>query len=187
MTELRFVKYTEEYKIKLRGIWYSAERPDGSKFRKLLLKENAVDEYGRIPHRNVLNEWRRDMMWDFWADALDTRVMTIEENDLVTKKADMLKRHADLGWELQLNGMKYLKESGFDTSASAVAAIIKGAELERESRGVGEMMIKMAKMTDTDLVQEILKLSARASENNQIIDSDEVLPVEDGDDTASTT
>lgn len=141
-----------------------------------------VDERGRIPNPQIISRWRNNEMWDLWADDLDARAMTVVEDSLIAQKAEMLKRHADMAHQLQLQGMDYLKEEGFDSSSSAVTAIIKGAELERTARGIGEMIVKMAQMDDTQLADEIVKLLNRAGENNQIIDADEV-PEEKKEDT----
>lgn len=177
----QFREYTDDYKLKTKTEWYSAGRPTSPDLRKILLSKDVKDEVGRIPAVSALNKWRDQQLWDIWADELDSRALTLVEDDLIIKKAEMLKRHATMAEELQLEGMTYLKENKFDTSASAVTAIIKGAELERESRGVGEMMVKMAKMGNNELVQEILRLSARAGDNEQIIDSEEVPEEKDND------
>jgi len=170
-------EYTEEYKEKCKQAWYAAGRPTNS---NLWYNATPEDDLGRKPTAPVLRRWRNDRMWDFWGDEMDSRAIAIVEDSLITKKAEMLQRQADMAWELQTNGMQYLKEKGFDTSASAVSAVIRGAELERTSRGIGEMIVKMASMGDSELKDEIIKMINRGSENDQIVDVEEV-PEKKGD------
>lgn len=166
-----FAEFSDEYKEKCKTAWYADGRPAQFERIHAIIPE---DERGRKPIIRTLRQWKKDMMWDFWADDLDSRALAIVEDTLISKKVEMLKRHADMGQELQLRGMSYLKETGFDTSSSAVSAIIKGSELERTSLGIGEMFEKMAKMTDGELKDEIMNQINRASEAGQIIDVQEV-------------
>ena len=71
-------------------------------------------------------------------------------------------------------GMEFLASGTFDSSASAVAAIKAGVEIERTSRGICDMLVRMSQMGDDSLKQEIMKYINRASENNQIVDADVV-------------
>jgi len=171
-----FIEFTDEYKETCRTTWYADGRT--TQFEKLQVII-PKDSRGRKPTVRTLRQWKKDMMWDFWADDLDSRALAILEDTLITQKAEMLKRHAGMAHALQMQGMTYLEKTGFDTSSSAVSAIIKGAELERVSRGIGEMMVKMATMTDGELKDEIMNQINRASENNQIIDSELVPEKED--------
>jgi len=96
------------------------------------------------------------------------------EDDLIQRKAVMLQEQAQRGFDLQVEGMKYIKEEGFDSSSAAVQAVVRGAELERTSRGIGEMILKMSKMSDVDLKAEIIKGMKQMSEAGQIIDVEPV-------------
>jgi hypothetical protein len=166
-----FTEYTDEYKEKCKQAWYAVGRPKNA---KLWLDATPIDDLGRKPNAILLRKWRSERMWDFWADDMDSRAIAIVEDTLITQKAQMLQRQADMAWKLQDKGIAYLEAEGFDNSSSAVQAIIRGAELERTSRGIGEMIVKMASMGDTELKDEIVKMINRASENDQIIDMDEV-------------
>jgi hypothetical protein len=163
-----FQQYTDEYKTIVRQTWFQAGMPSAEKLYGLL----PPDVNNNIPSVNTLASWRRDQLWDIWADELNSRAMTIVEDNLIMQKVEMLKRHAQDAAKLQEMGLTYLKEHKFDTSSAAVSAVIRGAELERTSRGVGELILKMAKMDDGALKNEIMALIARASENNQIVDVD---------------
>ena len=79
-------------------------------------------------------------------------------------------------------GMEFLASGTFDSSSSAVAAIKAGVEIERTSRGVGDMLVRMSQMGDDALKQEIMKYINRASENNQIVDAEEIPDKEESTD-----
>lgn len=177
----RVAAYTEDYKTECKHAWFSAGRPPRAKD---FLECVPFDAHGRKPTINLLREWRRDLMWDFWADEMDSKAVAIVEDELIVKKTEMLRRHAEMAENLQNLGMEYLKNGKFDSSASAVQAIIRGAELERTSRGFGEMLLKMSKMGDSELKDEFLKLVNRASENGQLDNAVDVEPLpEEKEDT----
>ncbi len=160
--------YSEEYKWKIRQQWYQEGRPTPVK----LLNSIAPDEHGRKPNPVVISMWRKNELWDIWADELDSRVMAVAEDSLIVQKAEMLKRHAQVGWLMIDKGIEFLASGIFDSSSSAVAAIKAGVEIERTSRGIGDMLVRMSQMGDDALKQEIMKYINRASENNQIVDAD---------------
>lgn len=166
--ELQFEPYSEEYKQIIKQEWYKQGRPGSKK----LLQYLPVDEHGRKPNPLVIDRFRKEGWWDVWADEMDSQVMMAVEDTIITEKANMLKRHAQVGWTMIDKGMEFLVSGTFDSSSSAVAAIKAGVEIERISRGVGEMLVKMAQMDNGAITQEIIKLVNRASENNQIIDAD---------------
>lgn len=173
--------FSTEYMEICKTTWYSLGRPTITN----LVPKLPQDEFERVPSVQALTKWRKDQMWDFWADELDSKALTIVEDGLISQKVEMLKRHAETARALVESGQTYLKDKGFDSSASAVSAIIKGAELERTSRGFGELYVKMAQMSNDELKDEILKYIHRASENNQIIDVQEVPEKKEDTDTES--
>ena len=167
-----FTTYSPEYKEKCFVTWYSNGRPE---HLQALVEANKFpqDEHGRVPALKLLKQWRVENGWDLRADDLDVRAITIVEDSLVNQKAQMLQRHAEIGHKLMEAGMAHISSGEFDSSASAVSAVVRGAELERESRGIGELIVKMSKMSEDDLRKEIMERLARASEAGQIIDAEE--------------
>lgn len=161
--------FTEQYRQQCRSAWYAAGKPDADVLRKFLIEKGIV-EGGRAPRVSTIRRWRKIEMWDWWADDLDARALTIVEDDLVQQKAEMLRRQAKAAEDLQRMGMDYLRAESFDSSSSAVQAVIRGAELERTSRGIGEMIVKMSRMSDEELLNEIIKNLPRA--NMTIIDAE---------------
>lgn len=154
------VAYTDTYAENCFQAWYRAGRP--SKYGHII-KVIPDDEYGKKPSRLTINKWIENG-WAFRADELDAKAVQRADNLLVLEKVNMLKAQAKRGERLQEKGMSYLETSGFDSSSAAVSAVIRGATLERESRGIGELILKMAKMSDDELHQEILKRLETLSE-----------------------
>ena len=165
----QFTAYTKDYQEKCFTTWYSSNRPTLAVLHDSL----PVDEHGRIPDVKLIRRWRNELGWDMRADELDVRAIELVSTDLVNDKANMLRRHAHMGFMLQEAGMAHLISGSFDSSSAAVSAVIRGAELERESRGIGELIVKMSKMSDEDINKEIMSRLARASDAGQVIDAEE--------------
>jgi len=166
----QFTAYTKDYQEKCFTTWYSSNRPTLAVLHDAL----PVDEHGRIPDVKLIRRWRNELGWDMRADELDVRAIELVDNTLVNQKAMMLQEHARMAQELMQAGMAYIKENpDFDSHSSAVSAVIRGAELERESRGIGELITKMSKMGEEELKKEIMARLARASDAGQIIDAEE--------------
>lgn len=166
-----FIPYTDDYKNKCFIVWYMAGRPTRITSIKELLPK---DENGRVPTLELIADWRHDMEWDLRADDLDSRAMEKVDNELVRRKAEMLKRQADMGKKMAERGMKSLESRAtIKSDMAAIVAVVRGAELERNSLGMSELIEKLAKMSDADIKAEILRLSARAG-SEDVIDAEEV-------------
>jgi len=159
--------YTEEYKRQCRIAWYAGGRPDNSTQLHELIPE---DEHGRKPHRTVLMDWRNEDGWDIWADELDLRSEIEVDDMLVAQRVRMLKAQASRGLEMQVKGMDYIREKGFDSSASAVNAVVQGTKIERTSRGISEKIEKLLTMDDEALTKETMKLLGAAKEDGVVLD-----------------
>jgi hypothetical protein len=163
-SELNNDPYTEDYKNKCFTMWYMLGKP---KIGEIVDKIPA-DEHGRIPTKFALSRWRNQEGWDWRADILDTRVQSEVDNQLVATKVLMLKEQASKGRELQVLGMEHIRENGFDSTSSAVAAVIKGADMEKTSRGLSDALLKIAHMTEDQLKESIMGLLTRESEAETI-------------------
>ena len=163
------VPYTIHYKENCFIAWYASGRPDKIPQIQKIIPE---DELERKPGIGVLASWRDEMGWDWRADELDAKADSVVENELVNMRVVMLKEQASRGKELQTKGMEYLRDSGFDTSSSAVSAIFKGADLERTSRGISDRIVKLLQLDDDKLLGRVQKLLDEASDSGEIIDID---------------
>lgn len=171
--------YTLHYKEDCFSAWYAAGRPD--KFPDIL-RAIPKDEHGRKPVTLVLRGWRDKYFWDVRADDLDAKASNIIEDELVSGRVMMLKEQASRGRELQVKGLDFIRIKGFDTSASAISAVFKGADLERISRGLSQRLVRLANIDDDKLLLEIAKAMEEAVDSGEILDMEEVEDT-DGEDT----
>lgn len=160
--------YTEEYKRVCFEVFYKNNRPAAPTLFKLI----PDDERKRKPHVSLLRNWRNEQGWDNQADVLDARAMGIMDNDLVGVKVKMLQEQASKGKELQTLGIDYLREEGFDTASAAVQAVVRGANLERTSRGLSDAFAKIAQMDDAKLTNAFMRLleKGQKGDTSPIID-----------------
>ncbi len=169
-----YITYPESYIENVRNVWYSLERPGMEK-----VHDAIPDFQGNKPSIPTLLKWKERYMWDFWADGLDLQVSQQVQDKLVAQRASMLERHAIMSQEMQDMAFDYLKAEGFDTSSSAVNAIVKGIEIERESRGISEYLVRMTQMSNDELLQEIVKSISDGVENNQLtFEAEEIEQIE---------
>lgn len=172
----KLIHYTPLYQEMCFQAWYASGRPNNY---DAILKSLPKDEHGRIPDRHTVSSWRDELGWDVRADDLDAKANAIVENDLINSRVLMLKEQAARGRELQVMGLNHLREMGFDSSSSAVQAVIRGADLEKSAKGISDTLVQMLKMDDNQLTGEVQKLLERASIPVQIMDMDEVPDVPD--------
>ena len=162
----RTLAYTEDYKNKCFIEWYTNKRPASpAKTREII----PVDEKGRKPNYPMISRWMKELEWNEKADEMDAKAMILVEDILVNQKADMLKRQAIDAFALANAAREYLLTDGFDSSASAVNAYFKATEEERVTRGIGEFIKKVSAMSNSDLEQEIIRLTRRAEDSGQVI------------------
>lgn len=168
----RHSAYTNEYKEKCFVAWYANKRPSSAaKTREII----PVDEKGRKPNYPMLVKWLKDLEWHERADELDAKAMVLVDEALVNQKADMLKRQAIDAFAIANKAREFILEDGFDTAASAVNAYFKATEEERITRGIGDFVVKLSKMKDNEIQDEIIKLTNRAADSGQIIlDAEEI-------------
>lgn len=172
--------YTDTYREKCFQAWYAAGR---STRATDVLEVIPVDELGRKPNKNVIYKWMNET-WNLRADELDAKAVQLADDSLIIQKAEMLKAQAIRGETLQKKGIEYIETEGFDSAASAVQAVIRGAELERVSRGVGDLLVRMAKMSEGDLKEEIMKRLQILSDDSAIDAEVKENVTEEADETA---
>jgi hypothetical protein len=98
----RVSSYSEDYKQVAFQIWYSNDRPNSTTLRKLL----PPDEKNRVPIEPVISQWMD--VWNEEADTLDIEVKKRIDLDLVSQRAEMLKRQAQNAQIIQDKAMIYL-------------------------------------------------------------------------------
>jgi hypothetical protein len=149
--------YTKEYKDDVFMIWYRGGKPSAY----ALLGMIPLDFHGKKPARTVLSGWLQD--FQIRAEPLDEAVKAEMGNRLILEKIEMFNRHAKVAVEMQDKALVYLRGEKSDiNSAAAVRMLVEGIRIERISRGVPQIIEKMAQMTDEDLLREAEKLLLRS-------------------------
>ena len=124
----------------------------------------SPDVHGRIPHPEHIKMFAAANRWQERKDELLARASAIMEQQLVDDQVAMWKRQAENAKEVGIDAFKYLKAEGFDSSASAIAAIKWAQEEERKTRGA-EKFITLIKDSSNDEVLETVRrlLTRKAS------------------------
>lgn len=168
----RTSSYSDDYKQVAFQIWYSNNRPSATALKKML----PSDEKNRIPTEMIISQWMD--IWNEDADRLDLEVKKSIDLDLVSQRAEMLKRQAQNARFIQDKAMEYLTAHGFDKAGDAIRGLVEGTRIERESRGLGEALDRIFKMDDEALRKELEYLLNR---DRDVIVDGEVLEVDDAD------
>lgn len=156
--ELRKNDYDQEYKVALFYDWYNAGRPSITKFYPQV-KEDAQ---GIRPSKETVRHWIYE---DFkeQADFLDKQITDEMNRRMIEVKIEMLSRHAQLGLDLQTRALDELRNIDKLSEAGAIRLLEFSVKLEHECRGIPEMLSKIAKMKDNDLMKEINELVTKSS------------------------
>lgn len=156
-------KFEDTYRETCFNIWVQYGAPDSFLKTQEILPAN---ENGDKPSIDTLRKWF-EQDWKLRADNINSRALEIADEDLIQRKAEMLKEQAERGKKLQTMGIEYLEKENFDSSSSAVSAVINGAKLERESRGIGDLLVRMSQMSNSELQQEIVKRLKELQEDKE--------------------
>lgn len=152
------VPYSDKYREACFHAWYQAGRPSG----KSLLGFLPADEYGRKPTSAKIRTWR-DEGWHRRADELDRQVHQEMQKYAIETRVAMLKRHADLGRQMQEKGVDWLSEHEPDKAGDAIRLVVEGVRIESDSVGVSDALLRISKMKDQELSETIGQLLNRLS------------------------
>lgn len=122
------------------------------------------DEQGRKPEPITISSWKAKYGWENRALAIQTEVQQRTDRELVQIRMDMMKRHAERSASVNQMAFDYLKDVGFDSSASAVSALFKAFEEEKRSTGMEIALAQVFTMSDEDLQKNMNKLLGRAKD-----------------------
>ena len=172
------IAYPQEMHDQAFALWYKSGRKFTYKeIRKLLGQENE-----RVPSASSLDFWKEIDHWEEHADELDAQVDNSMDKEIVAQRAEVIKRQADIGAEMIDMGMGYLRDKGIDTSADAIRAIAKGAELQEKQLGWAIVFTELAKASDDDLEKKLRKLMTdEVIIEGTVAQSDESEPEEKSD------
>lgn len=169
--------FTDAYKEECFVAYYSAGRPKSANAIRDVI---PTTDSGSKPSAELIRKWRDGYNWAIRADELDALAYEKTNEMLVEKRSQMLKRQAQSAFKLQQKALDHIlgddnNPGKFDSSAAAVSAFFKAVELEQQSTGVSDMLLRMSKLTPEQLTKQLGVMIRRAADSGQIID---VLPEE---------
>jgi hypothetical protein len=165
----RKIVYDQVYIRKCFDAWYLAGRPNTPAAIKTVI---PTHESGRIPSTATVNKWVVQGFWDVQADDLDAKAMQLADENVIQKKAEMLRVHQQQAYEVTLKALEHIRSEGFDSSSAAVKAFFDGMQEQRKVAGFSDLLEKLDKMTNNDVEKEIISLLNRASDNDQVIETE---------------
>ena len=162
------IKYSDAYKEACFFVWY--QNRGKTKF-------HANDGFppsddGKIPSLTTVLKWRNGLGWVERADAMDGEVSRNMEKDAIKMKAEAIKKLAKVAETIVDEGVQFIKENKFDSSSAAVRAILGGAELMARFTGVGELMLSIGKMSDSQVEKEFYHLLGKNENEDGIVDAE---------------
>lgn len=165
--------YSEDYKNTVFSIWYA----HGHKKIGPLIDYLDPDENGNVPTPSTIQKWREQGGWDARSEQLDIEVQQRTDRKLVSLRMKMMERHAEKAAEIQEMAFNYLQETGFDSSASAVAALFKAFDEEKKSSGMNIALGQVFNMSDEDLQKSMNRLLGRVRGVGNDEDSGDVVTI----------
>lgn len=161
--------FPQPYVEKVFRIWYERGKPSAKKLMQFIPAN--LDEWGRTPHWTTVEGWLEHIFVPR-ANELDAEVKRQLDALVVKEKVEMLKRHADVGVQMQNMSIEYLNEHRDEISApAAVRMLVEGIRIERESRGIPAALDKIRDMNDEELKDEIMQIITGAGVKLEDIDA----------------
>lgn len=167
---------SEEYWERAFQIWYVSGRPSAENLRDKLPDLPEGGQTTAITIRTAMERYG----WHERADGMDAMAVQKVENDLIDARADMFRKQAEESRKVANMAMDYLSNNGFENAGQAVTALFKALEREERVRGMGDMLIKISKMTPDQLQSAAQRLLKR---KNDAIDGE---VIEEGDENVET-
>lgn len=144
--------FTDEYKLNVFMLWYNQGKLTAEQLRERISADPVV---GRMPSVDTLRGWIRDIFIPK-AIFLDEQVASGLDQKLINQRIEMAERHALIGQALQEKGLKYLEEHDITSAKDALAAVIKGVEIEHEARIMPtDFLKKISTMNDDQIYKEL--------------------------------
>ena len=162
------IKYSDAYKEACFFVWY--QNRGKTKF-------HANDGFppsddGKIPSLTTVLKWRNGLGWIERADAMDGELSRTMEKDAIKMKAEAIKKLAKVAETIVDEGIEFIKKNKFDSSSAAVRAILGGAELMARFTGMGELMLSISKMSDSQVEKEFYHLLGKNENEDGIVDAE---------------
>lgn len=152
-------QYSQVYIDECRMLWYKAGRPTPKRLYDLIPKDSLS---GKKPEPTTLSVWI-NQKWKEWADEMDMMVEDQIKSKLIEEKVSMFERFTKVGQQMQNIALDWLEGHKDNLNAIAVVRLlVDGVRIEQEARGVPQVLRKMIKMTDDELMDEVKQLISRS-------------------------
>lgn len=176
--------YTDDYIEQAFYIWHDNNKCGSHKLVNLLPKTAE----GNSPARMVIERWMHEKGWIERADALDAEVSRKLDEEVINKRMEMYKEHAQVGEMLIAKGKKYLEENGITQAPDAIRAITSGVDIRVNSVGKAEAWQKISTMTNEQLEKELLRLTGKTPKGGSefTVDAEDVEEIVDTSDSTET-
>jgi len=161
-------EYSPLYVESVFAVWQMNNKPNMGVLYTMI----DPDEEGNKPEPSTLSAWKSRYAWESRDLAIQAEVQQKTDRELVNIRMKMMKRHAERAQQIGEMAFEYLRDTGFDSSASAVSAAFKAFEEEKKSTGMEVALTQVFSMSDDDLQKTMNRLLARTKGLNP----------EDGDD-----
>ena len=152
------IKFAQEYKWAMFQDWYNQGRPSVFKFYPYVVPDENGNKPTEVTVRNWIQEDFRER-----ADLLDKQVTDEMNKRLIEVKIEMLNRHAQIAVELENKALESLRQLEKLSEAGSIRLLELGIKVEQGSRGIPEMLDKMRKLSDDDLLKQIQELATTSS------------------------
>ena len=162
------IKYSDTYIESCFFVWYA----NRGKTKFHMADGFPPSEEGNTPTLVTVIKWRDNLGWIERADAMDGELSRTMEKDAIKMKAEAIKKLAKVAETLVDEGIEFIKEKGFDTSSAAVRAVVSGAELMARFVGMGELMLGISKMSDSQVEKELYSLLGKNENEDGIVDAE---------------
>ena len=161
--------FSSAYKESLFLEWYQLGKPAITDYWLKM----SLDNRGRRPSKDTVIRWATK--WKERSKILDKEVEMGIVEQAVAEKVEMLRRHANIGKEIQSLSLDYLRDVAENqelTPNAAVRLLQIGVDMERDSVGVPEALEKMSKLDDESLLKEISSIVNSSGVTIEAIDNE---------------
>lgn len=153
IAKMRNTAYSNEYTEYVFWAWYKAGKPTATKLLEIIDAPND----GIKPTTSILNVWI-SQYFQARALELDNEVAMELQKGIIAEKVEMFRRHTDVAVELQHKALNFLRENDFRDAKTALAALLAGVDLEKQSRGIDKVLENVATRSNEQLMDDLRKI-----------------------------
>ena len=163
--------FSQEVHQQAFALWYKLGRPEYKQVVQIMQEE--AGEGVRSPTIHSIMIWHKSEDWDGHADALDGQAEQAGDLVIIKQRQDIIERMANVGADLVDMGMNYLNKNGIESSADAIRAIGKGAELQDKLLGWAAYFAELSTATNEELEKKLKKFMSEEPIEATAVDATE--------------